>query len=55
MRKVISWVTINVLFWEDVWLFGILLFTSPLRATEIAYRIALALSQEVNVAPQGLL
>lgn len=55
MRKVISRVTINVLFWEDAWLFGILLSTSPLRATEIAYGIALVLSQEVNVAPQGLL
>lgn len=55
MRKVIPWVTINVLFLGVcvvVW-YSFVYF--PFSATEIAYSIALVLSQVVNLASQGLL
>lgn len=55
MRKVIPWVTINVLFLGGcvvVW-YSFVYF--PFSATEIAYGIALVLSQVVNLASQGLL
>lgn len=56
-RKFISWVPVNILFWEDGWLFGFLLFISFLGGTEIEliYWIALVLRQGVNLASKDLL
>lgn len=50
-------VTVNILFWEDGWLFGFLLFISFFWDTEIEliYWIALVLRQGVNWASKGLL
>lgn len=52
MWKFTSWVTVNILFWEDGWLFGFLLFTSFFWTTEIEliYWITLLLRQRVNLA-----